>query len=410
VLQGSASMGRRTLTISIAVLALWAAAASAAGVNPPPRPLHKVGNHWTPYQPPTEFPPDAQVYVIKPGDTLWDLAKQFLGDPYLWPQLWEHNQYVKDAHWIYPGDPLVVNVKAKTAETPGGPAAAAPPGGAAAGTGEAETGAPPAGASEATPPPVPGEAAPPTGAEGGATPPPPAAAAGAQGEFVVVGSEDDVYCFAYLDDVNAAPRFTVSSGEKIQYQDDFVTGDIVYISGGDDEGVKAGDEFFVVDPGPELHHPVTDAVLGRVMRYIGRLRVLCTQEHTSTAEILSSCDPVQVGSWLKPFEPIPIPMTMLTPLTNRCETPNDKPKGFIVYSKDDIVTFGQDHVVMVDLGEADQATPGTICTIYRDNPAQGMPRILLGELAILTAGEHWATAKIVASSLPMSVGDRIEIK
>ena len=31
--------------------------------------------------------PDA-TYIIKKGDTLWDLAFLFLGDPFLWQQIW----------------------------------------------------------------------------------------------------------------------------------------------------------------------------------------------------------------------------------------------------------------------------------------------------------------------------------
>jgi LysM repeat protein len=367
-------MGRRTLTISVAVLALVGAVAGA--VNPPPQPLHKVGDHWTPYQPPAEFPSDAQVYIITPGDTLWDLAKRFLGDPYLWPQIWEQNKYITDAHWIYPGDPLVIQIKAAEAPPAEAPREEAPP--------------PP----EPTPAPPVEEAAPEEGLA----------------NLVLAGSEDDVYCFAFLDEINVAPQFVVASGEQIQYQDTFATGDILYVSGGDAEGVKAGQEFFLVSPGPKLRHPATRAVLGRVMRYVGHLRVLCAQEHTATAEVLSACDPIETGTWLKPFEPIPIPMIAMTPMTDRCEVPNDKPKGFIVYSKDEIVTFGQDHDVIIDLGEADQVSPGTVCTIYRENPVEGMPRILLGEAAVLTTGEHWATAKIIRSNFPMSVGDRVEVK
>ena len=26
-------------------------------------------------------------------------------NPYLWPQIWDQNRYITDAHWIYPGDP-----------------------------------------------------------------------------------------------------------------------------------------------------------------------------------------------------------------------------------------------------------------------------------------------------------------
>jgi len=46
------------------------------------------------------------VYVIKKGDTLWDLSGEFLTDPYQWPQLWQRNQYITNPHLIYPGNSL----------------------------------------------------------------------------------------------------------------------------------------------------------------------------------------------------------------------------------------------------------------------------------------------------------------
>src|SRR5687768_18008920 len=97
---------RRRLAVAGIALCLVSGAASAA--DRPPRDLHLVGDHWTAWNPPTEFPPGTRVYTIVRGDTLWDLAAKNLGDPYLWPQIWEQNQYILDAHWIYPGDPLVL--------------------------------------------------------------------------------------------------------------------------------------------------------------------------------------------------------------------------------------------------------------------------------------------------------------
>lgn len=44
------------------------------------------------------------VYVIKKGDTLWDLSDEFLKDPYEWPELWQRNQYITNPHLIYPGN------------------------------------------------------------------------------------------------------------------------------------------------------------------------------------------------------------------------------------------------------------------------------------------------------------------
>ena len=237
--------------------------------------------------------------------------------------------------------------------------------------------------------------------------------AGGQGvpaNLVAAGSEDGIYCFAYLDDKDARPQLTIKSAERIETEDNYSTDDIVYLSGGEQEGVKAGQEYFIVQPVRNLRHPATNAVLGKVIRYLGRARVLCTQDHTATAEIVASCDAIPIGAWLKPFEPIPIPMTVLTPPVDRCDPASTKARGYIVYSRDDEVTFGADEVVLIDLGEADQLAPGSQAIIYRDNPVPGTPRLLLGELAVLTTGSHWASAKIIRSSEPMHVGDRVELK
>lgn len=47
-----------------------------------------------------------QVYVVKKGDTLWDISSIYLDKPWLWPELWRNNVHITNPHLIYPGDEI----------------------------------------------------------------------------------------------------------------------------------------------------------------------------------------------------------------------------------------------------------------------------------------------------------------
>ncbi|NKF51842.1 LysM peptidoglycan-binding domain-containing protein [Shewanella sp. WXL01] len=48
------------------------------------------------------------TYVVKKGDTLWDISGYFLNDPWRWPKLWGVNPQIANPHLIYPGDRLTL--------------------------------------------------------------------------------------------------------------------------------------------------------------------------------------------------------------------------------------------------------------------------------------------------------------
>lgn len=45
-------------------------------------------------------------YVVKKGDTLWDISGLYLDSQWLWPRLWQFNPEIDNPHLIYPGDML----------------------------------------------------------------------------------------------------------------------------------------------------------------------------------------------------------------------------------------------------------------------------------------------------------------
>jgi len=388
--------------------ALALAAPCLQASDRPPQDLHQVGDHWTAWNPP-QPPPNVKTHVIVKGDTLWELAKTYYGNPYLWPQIWEKNQYILDAHWIYPGDVLVLGPEVAPVdhlaanETPG----------------DETAGAVPAGGEEAAPTaPVPGVLT-------------PAAAAGSP---VPLGSEGDIYCSGFIApddqefpfsivgteyerlgpnlDVGIKSEIQTSYGRVGTIKVDLSTGDIIYVDGGKARGLSPGSVFTVVSREQPVLNPYTKKRIGRFYHYVGRVRVLSVQETTAIAEIIQSCDPVHVGALLQPFEPEPVPLgrpSAMRPANYPTTAEKLRDSPMIVLSQDEVITLGEDHVVYIDRGADKDVTPGDIFTIYRPN-REGMPPIVIGELAILSVHKTSSVGKIIQSRYPVYVGDLLDPK
>jgi hypothetical protein len=395
---------RTTWAVAALVLAAGLLPALCAGAaDVPPRDLHLVGDHWTAWDPPVP-PEGAEVYEVQRGDTLWDLAGRFYEDPYLWPQIWELNQYVLDAHWIYPGDPLVINPAVEEVDSLADLAA---PGDESAGEDELE------------------------GGRGSGV----LSAAEAAGAPVPLGSESDIYCSGFIGDPDTvfpfqivgseyetlSPQLAVGATGGPAYSSVFgtdtvrygmMTGDVVYLDGGRAAGMRPGQLFTVVAEKERIRHPITNRSLGTFYRFLGRVRVLSVQPDTAIAEIVHTCDPVVVGSFLMPFEPQPVPlgrMGGLRPINYPTAAENLEDAPIIVRSEDNLLTLGEDSLVYIDRGEGDDVVPGDVYTIYRMN-RPGLPPVVLGELAVLAVHQRSSVARIVVSRYTVRVGDRLELK
>ena len=226
-----------------------------------------------------------------------------------------------------------------------------------------------------------------------------------------VGVEVDVYCSGYLGERDEAFVGRIVNAEKERNQTMFMAGDVLYIDIGSENGVQAGMEFTIVRPSRLVNRWGTESdVSGRIYMTPGRVRVLCAQEKASIAEIIYSCNEVEVGDFVAPFEPVPVPLVRRTRPATICDTPNGKAIGHVVDTRDAVTPVGTDTVVFLDLGEQDGVNPGDFLTVFHPSTQAVGVRTVLGEAAILTTRPRSSVAIITSMVDFIAVGDAVEVK
>lgn len=226
-----------------------------------------------------------------------------------------------------------------------------------------------------------------------------------------VGVEADVYCSGWVGGVDEAFPGRIVAAEKELNQTMFMMGDVVYLDIGSADGVQAGMEFTIARPERLINRwdSIRD-VVGRMYLTPGRVRVICAQERSSIAEIVYSCEDVQLNDEVLPFEPIPVPLVRRTAPATSCDTPNGKPIGHIVHTRDAVTPVGAGTVVFLDLGDQEGLSAGDFLTVYRPSTRAEGVRTILGEAAILTTRAQTSVAIITSMTDNIGVGDAVELK
>ncbi len=355
---------------------------------------------------------DALVYIVKQGDTLWNISVRFNANPFIWPKLWEQNKYITNPHLIYPGEPIALL-----------PTSVVPVTGVAAAAQLSTTSI-----AEQIPSKMPQiegqETTPTTGVEEqtqGMEQPvkleteeeAPSIGTAVPYGMQYVSAPANTYIYPSMGAAGFISRHELAAAGEIVAASNpgrsiFGEHDIVFVNLGSNSGVKQGDQFTIYKKDKKIYDPESGDFLGYRIKVLGILQITKVEEAVSTATIIHSNEEIKVLDKLVPYEP----GTKTIDLTLAA----NPVKGYIVCGKQALTLYGENDIVYIDRGSDDGVQAGNTFVIYKDrkpveDPATGdtlhLPKEILGKLLVIKVQGNTATAIITKSVKEINLGDKI---
>ena len=313
--------------------------------------------------------------VVK-GDTLWGISEKYLGNPFLWPKLWQWNDFITNPHFIYPGNEI-------TFYPPSVPVRRPEP------------------VKEVILEPVEAEILPeePVETVVEATPVP----------------EPEKYRFSQIkssgllsnEEMDAAGNILDAEDEKVMLSG----GDVIYVTLKD--AANTGDLYTIFKVGSRIKHPVTGKKMGYRIVTLGNMEVTgnTDSEGLVMAKILETFDAVSRGDLVTPKEDIPEYITF--------KPSNSQMSGYIVAGREDRASFGQGDVVYLDMGANQGVEAGNTFIVYREGETvkdkkskrrYKLPTTTVGRLLVLHPKRDTSIAIILDSAEEMKLGETIKIE
>jgi hypothetical protein len=253
-----------------------------------------------------------------------------------------------------------------------------------------------------------------------------------------------VYCSGFMSDQKVPDATRLISSEASNVKIIYARGDYVYINRGQDKGVRVGDRYSVVRPEPdplEVSWFKWQAKLMKAMgtHYVdaGQLRIVNVQPKTAIAQVSFSCDYMQRGDIVVPYEERPEPAFKDPGAFDFFAPVSGKPVAMIVTSREYQQSAGRGSAVYVNLGtnkgvkvgdyfrvfryqgslaETAPQTKGYQDRLYGFGSSPGrytwndLPREVLGEGIVINVSRNSATVLMTYSKSEIYAGDYVEIE
>jgi len=253
-----------------------------------------------------------------------------------------------------------------------------------------------------------------------------------------------VNCAGFVTDQKVPDEMRIISSEQSNYKITFARGDYVHINRGLDKGVRVGDRFSVVRPDKDP----TDVpwfkwqsklfkAMGQLYMDAGQLRVVSVQPKVSVARVSFSCDFMQRGDIVLPYQDRPAPVFKDPAAFDHFAPISGKPVAMLVAGRDYSQIFGKLTPVYVNLGTNQGVKVGDYFRIFRYQGSNNetveldkgyqyklygfgsapqryewndLPREVLGEGIVLSVSRNSSTIIITFTNIEVYAGDYVEIE
>jgi len=319
-----------------------------------------------------DFP---QPYVVKKGDTLWDISAHFFKDPEKWVLIWEKNLQITNPDLIYPGNeiwfrkpealPQTVQVDGETPVVPAQPEAYLVR-------------------------PHPEVIAKPVEKLEAKVDPRLLLTALARQDFIQPNAVEGV---GYILD---------SEDDRLNYG----ANDFIYLHLDTEAG--EGDTFDIFRTGDPILDPKTRKQVGVLVNHVGQVEIISQRDGIYRAVVLNAFEEITRSDRLKPAKAIDSHIAPTYPAGELV--------GQVLYIRNDAAEAGQNQIIGISMGLKDGLKPGSALSIHRkgrivpDKVTGGkaqLPEEKIGELLVLVPQQDASIALVTESTSSINRGDAV---
>jgi len=306
-----------------------------------------------------DFP---QPYVVKKGDTLWDIAEEYFADPEKWLKIWEQNLYVSNPDLIYPGNEIWLKFKREPKKIE-----------------------PKRNIVKLEPRII----------------YKPAEHIEKEVDTRILLKALARQDFIQPDAVEGVGHIIDSEDERINYG----ANDRVYLSL--DVKAKPGDVFDIFRTGDPIrdNNSENKEIAGFLVKHLGQVEVSSVESGVYRGTILQAFEEIGRSDRLK--------IAKVQDFNIQPTYPKGNLYGHVLYIRDDAGEAGQGQVLGINLGKKDGLTPGAVLGVYRvgrlvkdqtyeEETIQALPDEKIGEIIILAPQDNASIALVTRSSAPIN--------